>query len=425
MIADAKALPKKSGDLKLSVLTVGDEILAGEVFDSNFPVIAQEASVSGFNLIEHRTVGDDIDSIARSVESLSSLSEVVIVTGGLGPTSDDVTAAAVAKAIKRRLKVHEETANRIKAFFRKLNRTMPEENLKQALVPEGSHVIEPAGGTAPGFIVEYQNSVVVALPGVPSEMKMMLISQVMPYLQKRFSGRTIRKTVVLRVFGSGESDIASMLKEIESRSAAKFGYIASEGEILVKLTASGTSEEVETILEKESKKVRDKLGIFVYAEGEEAMEEVLGRLLLDKKKTISVAESCTAGMLASRIANVPGSSNYFLGGIVAYRLAAKKKLLEVPESLLSEGAVSEEVARAMAGSVRMLFQSDLGIGVTGVAGPGKGGEKKPVGTVCIALSHAYGCESIEVRLPGSRMMVRNIATLAAMNMARIHLLRIK
>jgi nicotinamide-nucleotide amidase len=298
---------------------------------------------------------------------------------------------------------------------------MPEENLKQAYLPQTSVEI-PAGGTAPGFMIELEGALVAVLPGVPLEMESKLRSHVMPEAARRLGTGTVTRTRRIMTFGMGESDVAALVSDRIAAGVVKYGFLARQGPVVVKLTASGPDEEsVQSALLSEIEMVEQRLGKVIYAMDEKTMEEVIGEMLRERSLTLATAESLTAGMVSARLANVPGSSDYLLGGVIAYAAREKEEVLRVPASLLVDGAVGEPVALAMARGVRGLYGADIGIATTGVAGPGSGGEKKPVGTVAIALVHGSAELSLERRLPGPRNMVRNIATMAAMNMVRMHL----
>jgi len=408
---------------RIAVLTVGDELLAGEVADSNLGTIGKALSAMGMSVWEHATVRDDVQAISTAIKDFLETNDAVLITGGLGPTSDDVTREAVADATGKRLESRKALETMIRGFFESMDREMPEETLKQALIPCGARAIPPAGGTAPGFIVEYGGKLIAALPGVPREMERMLRSDVKGELGSRFSSGEFTVTLRVNTFGAGESDVAQELHDLIGGCAVRYGFLALNGPIVVKLTATaGSREEAERLAADEREKVVGRLGPLVYGFGDETMEEVMGRLLLERGLSIAVAESLTAGMVCSRIANVPGSSDYFRGGVVTYSRESKEEVLGLPKELLREGAVNQGVARAMAESVRRMFSADLGVATTGLAGPGRDGEKKTVGTLCLALADGKDTGSWERMLPGDRELVRSIATMAAMNVIRLYVL---
>lgn len=406
----------------VAVMTIGDELLAGEIVDTNLGFIGRRLALLGIPVRTHLTVPDDIEEIVRGLEDLCRGSEAVIVTGGLGPTNDDLTTEAVAKAAGRKLELRQHLKESLEEFFESMGRDMVEENLKQAYLPEGAAEIPPAGGTAAGFMLEHGGSLLAVLPGVPREMEEMFEGHVVPELERRLQGRSATVTRSLMTFGAGESDVAGMVRDRIGAGPVGYGFLVQYGRIAVKLTATAdTLEEAEAMALAEMALVEERLGDLVYSTRDELMEEVVGKLLRRAGLTIAVAESVTAGMVCSRITDVPGSSDYFLGGAVTYSIDSKRRVLGIPGELLAEGAVNREVAEAMASSAREMFQADIGISTTGVAGPGTGGEMKPTGTACVALAHRGGVFSIERRLPGHRRMVRNIATMAALNLVRLHL----
>jgi len=406
----------------ISVLTIGDELLSGDVTDLNLSTIAKAIGETGFDIKKQVTIGDNLAGIANSITNLCGESDVLITTGGLGPTSDDLTREAVSFAFGRPLVFREELAKLIEDFFGSLGRNMSPENLKQAYIPEEAKVIPPAGGTAPGFIIEHEGTMIACLPGVPREMKSMLINNVIPEIKKRHVCSSFKITREILTFGAGESDIANMLKTLACNQEVSYGFLAWEGIIKVKISAEARSkEEAQRILDLEEMKVREALGPLVFGVDGESMEEVVSKLLLKRDKTISVAESCTAGMVSSRIANVSGSSSYFKGGVVTYSIDSKRSILGISREILSRGVVSKEVAEAMATSVKKIFDSDIGLGITGVAGP-KSIENKAPGTICIGLATPEEVFSWEIRFPGDRNFVRRIASTAALNAIRLSLI---
>ena len=408
---------------RISVLTIGDELLSGEVVDTNMQSIAKSLREVGFVIFRHLTVGDDIDEIVGAVRVLSAESDILLVTGGLGPTNDDITTEAVAKAVKRPLEFQGHLAANLHIFFESMGRPMPDENLKQAYLPEGAREIPPAGGTAAGFMLEYDGALIAVLPGVPREMQDMLASDVIPEVKNRFAASHVNVTRRIMTFGLGESELASLVTDRIGVGPVQYGFLVMGGLVVVKLTTAGkTMSEALEIIKREQTVVEKRLGPLMYGVDDEPMEEIVGNLLREKGLTVAVAESLTAGMVTARIANVPGASDYLRGGVIAYAIDVKRDFLNLPEGLLADGAVQTDVAEAMAASVRKMFLADIGIATSGIAGPGTGGEKKPPGTACVALSYEGGVFSLERRLPGNRQMVRNIATLASLNLLRLHLL---
>jgi len=407
---------------RIAVLTIGDELLSGEVQDANLSSIAQKLRGIGMTISRHVTVPDDVGEISSEVRELASVHDALIVTGGLGPTSDDLTSEAVAAAAGVELVFHPHLEQNLLRFFEMMGRKMSPENLQQAYLPAGAVEVPTAGGTAPGFMMDIAGALVAVLPGVPREMESMMDTHVLAEIESRLAGGPVVVTRRIMTFGMGESDVASLVSDIIDKGEVKYGFLVMRGPVVVKLTASGASRaQADALLDSEQEKVAARLGALAYAVDDEPMEEVVGKLLRLEGLTISTAESLTAGSVSAALANVPGSSDYLRGGLVAYDALEKEKTLGVPAELLADGAVSRPVAEAMARGARKFFSTDIAVSTTGVAGPGTGVESKPVGTVAIALAHAGGTISLERRLPGPRGMVRNIATLAALNLVRLHL----
>jgi nicotinamide-nucleotide amidase len=410
---------------EVAVLSIGDELLSGEIADTNFPYIVDEVSSLGLTVREHDTVADDEVAISDAVKRLSAVSDVLIVTGGLGPTNDDVTREGIARAAGVPLVRHAHIEERLRSIFEALGREMAEENLKQALLPEGATEIPVTRGTAPGFMLEISDCLVASMPGVPSEMAVMLASDVIPVIGMRL-GEGVTVTRKIMTFGRGESDVASLLHDRIEAGEVRYGFLAQAGPIAVKMTVGAASfDEAAVALDAEEKKVRERLGQLVYAVGDMPMEKVVGDMLEERGVTLAVAESCTGGMVCARLTNIPGSSRYFMGGAVTYVPRSKESVFGVPQELLLKGVVSRPVAEAMARGARKTFGADIGIAITGLAGPDSAGEDKPVGTVCFGLSDDSGIYSYEVRLPGDRAMVRSIATMGALNAVRLHLLGVE
>lgn len=405
----------------VSVLTIGDEILAGEITDTNFRYIADGLYSIGVEICGSATSPDDTARISKCIGELLEISDVLIITGGLGPTSDDLTREAVSMALGRDLVKRDDLEKYLVDLFQKYGRNMPAQNIKQAFVPEGADIIEPVG-TAAGIMIEKDGKLIIALPGVPDEMESMFDSCVMPLLVETTKGQKVIRTIKINLFGIGESDVEERLAGLTKEDNLRYGFLAKSGQVTVKMTAlADSSKELENILNTEKERVYKILGRNIFSEGDKQIEEVTAELLKNSGKTVAVAESLTAGMLAERIVNVPGSSKYFPGGVVCYSARAKEKVLGIKEQLLADGAVNEAVAREMAVSVRELFKSDLGISTTGLAGPDKGSEKESVGTVCVGLSHDKGVQSWKRRFPGGRNHVRIASASFALNILRLYL----
>jgi len=401
------------------LVAVGHELLDGRITDTNSDFIAGKLASLGIRVGMRVIVDDDLEELSSTLAWAAARSDLVVVTGGLGPTEDDITREAAAEAFQLSLRRDPEIGAALAGLFRRMGRDMPASNLKQADLLEGAVPIKARMGTAPGQILEIGGKIIVFLPGVPREMKDMMIGDVIPMLKEKLCIERTRETLTFIVAARPESEVA----ETVSPAMAQFedvsvSYRAQPGEIEVRLESRGDGG----ILTAAARRLREVLGPWLVAEGEETLEGNLGRELRARGLKLAVAESCTGGMVGERITRVPGSSDYFLGGVVTYSYAAKERLLRVKRSLLEEkGAACEEVAEAMAGGVRELFSSDIGLSVTGVAGPGSGREKDPVGSVAFGLASQAECLSWKFMLPGNRDMVRRVATTALLAMAYFYL----
>ena len=411
--------------MKAAILAVGSELLGTDRLDTNSLRLTGVLERYGVELRRKGVVGDSVEEMADELQTLLSRHDLVLVTGGLGPTADDVTREAVAQALGRGLVFDEEVLATIERRFREHGRVMPAVNRKQAEVVEGAVLIPNARGTAPGMRIEGQGSTLFLFPGVPFELDGMIESDLIPWLAER-SGGIGRETATLKVACLPESVVEERVRPAYDEFGREWiTILASPGEIRLRSTAEGPEPERRQRLEAMTARLRELAGDAVYAFREEdTLEIVVGELLRKAGATLTVAESCTGGLLAERITRVAGSSDYFLGGAVTYTNELKTQVLGVPPEMLAEhGAVSEPVARTMAEGVRRVFHSDYGAGITGVAGPGGGSEAKPVGTVHIAVAGPDGrLEHRRVRFPGDRERVRAQSAQLALDLLRRMLL---
>ena len=349
---------------------------------------------------------------------------LVISSGGLGPTEDDLTREAVADLLGRKLHRNDEILRAIQGRFRSFGREMPEVNVRQAMVPEGAEPLDNPGGTAPGLWIEEKGRMIALLPGPPRELKPMFLEKIVPRLARRVSGvRLFHRD--LRVAGMGESHVEQRIAPIYKRYGdVHTTVLASPGEIQIHLRMwTDDSAHAEKTLKEIVEGIQIALGDRIFSTGGESLEEVVARQLTLNTATIATAESCTGGLLAQRLTSIAGSSSYFLGGVVSYSNELKTAWVNVPTELIqSKGAVSAEVATALADGIRRHVGSTLGVGITGIAGPGGGSEEKPVGTVHIALAHAGGVKEIGRIYPGDREAVRWQATQIALDLVRVHFL---
>jgi nicotinamide-nucleotide amidase len=409
--------------VRCEIVGVGTELLLGQIVNTNAAWIGQRLADVGWDCLRHTTVGDNQARIAEVVRGALARADAVIVTGGLGPTQDDITREALAEVAGVPLVRRPELEAWLRERFAQMGiARMAEMNLRQADVPEGARSIDNPRGSAPGLIVEVGGKPVYAVPGVPREMEGMLERVVLPDLAARAGeGRAIVSRV-LRTAGVGESRLAERLTPLwESAGGGQvtLAYLASPGEVRVRLTAVGASrEEALAEIAPLEAKVREELGEVVYGVDDETLEEAVGRLLRERDRTVATAESLTGGLLGGRVTAVAGSSDYYLGGVVAYATDAKAALLGVDEGVLAaEGPVSEPVAAAMAEGARRAFGADLGLATTGVAGPAEQGGR-PVGTLCLAVADAAGTATATLRAPGDRTQVRAWAVTVALDLLR-------
>lgn len=414
--------------MRVALLAIGDEIVGGMTVDTNSPFLAEQCRAVGVEPVAGFSAPDDEGAIARALERALEDAEVAICTGGLGPTSDDLTSTSVARLAGRPLRLDEASLRAIEERFRAIGRPMTPNNRKQALVPEGSTVVPNPRGTAPGFVCPVERGgrtrYVICLPGVPHEMRRMTEETVVPWLaarspEQRFASR------VFSTFGLAESKLDELLAGVAEPGEARLAFRAAFPRVQARLTIVGAPEEnLEARLDALELRVRERLGTHLYAVGNEGMEETVGRLLRERNQTLAVAESCTGGLIGHRITDVPGSSAYFLLGTVTYSYEAKQEVLGVRAGTLARhGAVSTETAEEMARGVRRLAGADLGLATTGIAGPGGGTPDKPVGTVCIALAGEGGVWSRRYDLGSrGRDWVKAMTAQVALDRLRRHLL---
>lgn len=404
--------------MKAAVLSIGTELTRGELVNSNAAWLGERLTVLGFDVVEHRTVDDDQARIVAAVRELSERVRVVVGTGGLGPTGDDLTTAAVAAVLGVGVRRDEPTLERIRHKWAALGVDMPSSNEKQADFPEGADILPNPVGTAPGFAVTLGEARLLLLPGVPSEMRHLFeesaVPRVAPHVERR------AHQVHIRSFGMTESQVGDVLADLhDPEQGISIGYRASFPEIEVKVLArSGSEVEAEDNARRVAEEVRKRLGDVAYGERDDTFAGAVGRVLRGRGLTLAVAESCTGGLIGSMVTQVAGSSDYLLMDAVTYANSAKTKMLGVNEDILrAHGAVSGEAAEAMAEGALRLSGADLAVSVTGIAGPGGGSEDKPVGTVWFGLAQKDGPTIVKLRkLPGDRERIRVLAAYVALKL---------
>ncbi|HEX4541657.1 MAG TPA: competence/damage-inducible protein A [Candidatus Acidoferrum sp.] len=410
--------------MKAEIIAVGSELLTPDRLDTNSLFLTEELNKLGIEVVRKTIVGDNRELLAEAFRDALDRVPLIIASGGLGPTEDDLTRETVAELLGRKLIQNDAILRYIEGRFRQLGREMPAVNVRQAMVPEGAEVLENPRGSAPGLWLEDKGRFVALLPGPPRELKPMYQEQVLPRLEKRRSGiRMFHRE--LRVAGMGESAVEQRIRPIYTRySDVNTTILAAPGEIQIHLRlwtedAVNAQKTLDEIVQGFELALTDR----IYSQDGSSMEEVIARLLTMNNATISAAESCTGGLLAQRLTSIAGSSSYFLGGAVCYSNEMKTAWANVPAELIqAKGAVSTEVAIALADGIRRSLGSTLGVGITGIAGPGGGSDEKPVGTVHIALSHAAGVKERGVRFPGDREAIRWHASQLALDMVRLHFL---
>jgi len=410
--------------MKAEFIAVGSELLTPDRIDTNSLFLTEELNKLGIEVLRKTIVGDNRELLAEAFRDALNRVPVVIASGGLGPTEDDLTRETVAELLGRRLQRNDDVVHAIEARFRSFKREMPAVNLRQAMVPEGAEVLENPRGTAPGLWLEDKGRSIALLPGPPRELKPLFLEQVRPRLERRTSGvRMFHRE--LRITGLGESHVEERIRPIYTRyKDVSTTILAVPGEIQIHLRAwTDDGTQAETTLDEIVRSLELALGDRIFAHSGLSLEEVVAQLLTDNRATIAAAESCTGGLLAERLTRIPGSSTYFLGGAVCYSNELKTAWADVPpEMIASKGAVSSEVGMALAEGIRRRVRSTFGVGITGIAGPGGGSEEKPVGTVHLALASPTGVQERLVHLPGDRDGIRFYASQLALDMVRMHYL---
>lgn len=407
------------------IVSIGTELVSGQSLDTNSRWLAGELASAGIDTGWHSTIGDDFDVNVAAFRTALARAEFIVVTGGLGPTRDDLTREVLAALAGVPLELHEDSLRRIEAMFRLRNRPFPERNRVQALFPVGAEPIPNERGTAPGIWFEVGGKPIVCMPGVPVEMKGMWAASVLPRLKERFGGGRCIVFRILKTFGEGESHIEQQLGDLIRRGRTpEVGITASEATISLRIKGEGpTPEAAWASTEPDASFIRATLGDLVYGEGEAELHEVVGRLLIERGKSLSTAESCTGGLLGKLMTDLPGISSVYPGGVVSYANAAKSDLLGVDPAILERhGAVSPETAAAMAEGCRRRFGTDFALSITGIAGPDGGTKEKPVGLVHVALAGPEGTDVGRYNWPAERPAIRIRAAKTALNLLRRKLL---
>jgi len=412
--------------MKAEIITIGDELLIGQTIDTNSAWMGAELSSAGFDIHRKITIRDNRSDILQALSDSSGKSVVVLMTGGLGPTSDDITKQTLCEFFNTKLVLNEEVLDMIEKMMLRRNFPMNENNRKQAEVPESCMVLTNNAGTAPGMWFEKDDTIFISMPGVPVEMKYIMNQHVMPELKKRFTSQVIIHRNVM-TYGTPEARLAEILAVFEAGLPGhiKLAYLPSSGIIKLRLTGSGTDHKsVSDSVEIQVDKLYNIIPDLIYGENEESLELVIGKLLREKKKTLCTSESCTGGNIAHLITCVPGSSDYYIGSVIAYSNSVKIQLLGIDKRIIEkEGAVSEPVIRAMAEGAKRILKTDYCVATSGIAGPDGGTPEKPVGTIWIAVASGSGTVAEKHTFGTDRIANITRFSLVALNMLRKQIIK--
>ena len=413
------------------IINVADELLTGELLNTNASYLADKLQEYGIELCYQTSVVDDPDRLKKVLKEACSRSSIIIITG-LGHRVDDITKEMVATIVNKKMTLHKPTLKKLKKYLITTDRSNPQKTprlnkstYKVAMYPEGSEVLENPVGITPGIVITKEDKKIILLPGERDELRSLVEGKLIPYLRRYKEKNLVVKRHILRTWGLGEPEMREALQDLMGENKNPLIRLRlKEEEVEVSIVAKGGSFQfVEKLIEEVEEKIRERLGDHVYATGDISMEKVVGLLLTINKKTIAVAESVTGGLISKKITEIPGSSKYFLEGMITYSNDSKTRHLEVPKELIERyGSVSKEVCEAMAVGIRRLSSSDIGLATTGIAGPSGATKNKPVGITYIGLATEKGCEVEEHKFIGTRTMVRKKASQAALDMVRRYLI---
>jgi nicotinamide-nucleotide amidase len=407
--------------MKAAIITIGDELLIGQTVDTNSAWMGAELSKAGFDVYRITSVHDRREDIIYSLTEAAGKTDVVLITGGLGPTSDDITKQTLCEFFNTHLVMNTEVLSMNEEMMRHRNYPMNDKNRSQAEVPESCRVLKNAAGTAPGMWFEKDGTIYISMPGVPHEMKYLMTEHVLPELNKRFTSQLIIHKNIM-TYGTFEAKLAEILGTFESELPynLKLAYLPASGIIKLRLTGTGSDyNDLSNLINDHVSRLYKTIPELIYGEDEESLEMVIGKLLIFQSKTVSTAESCTGGEIAHLITGVPGSSTYFKGSVIAYANSVKTQLLGVQDYILTKyGAVSENTVKEMAGGVRSLLKTDYALATSGIAGPDGGTEEKPVGTIWIAVDSEKGTVSEKRMFGNDRNTNIKRFSLAALNLLR-------
>lgn len=413
--------------MKAEIIATGTEILLGQTLNTSAHYLTGKLSELGIEVDYHTTVGDNKERLEKVIIQGIERSDLLIITGGTGPTEDDLSKELIAQVFGLNMILDPSSLEKIQQFFALRGSVMPEAEKKQAYFPEGSQILPNHHGTAPGAIVQRNNKTIVLLPGPPYEMEPMFKEYVWPFLEQDAQGDLARMYVrVIKVVGLGESDLEEKLRDFIGGKSPSMTLLCKHSEMHIRLVVRGDADEASTILDQAESVIRGRLGDKVFGTDEDTMLELVSKGLKKHGLTLATAESCTGGLLGSQLTEQPGSSDFYMGGVISYSNALKEGFLGVNSQTLDQyGAVSAETAREMAAGIRERTRADLGISITGIAGPGGGSQEKPVGLVYIGLATSEGIKANKFQFHGGRDSIRQLTVQAALDWIRRYMLYIE
>ena len=405
----------------VEIISTGTELLLGQIMNTNTPFLSRGLNNLGFDVVYHSTVGDNKMRMQQVLSNALQRANIIITSGGLGPTQGDITKEVTAELLNLPLFLDSDSVSNIKLFFDKRQLAMPENNLRQAMIPAGAIIIKNECGTAPGVIIEHDSNTIIHLPGPPHELEWMFEHAVIPYLKKRFILQGAIVSKILHTYGITESLLEEKIKDfIISQSNPTIALLAGNGEVIIRLTAkSDTTVQAEHLIAELEKQLRHQIADYIWGLDNDTIEANIGKILTQKQLTIALAESCTGGLITSRITDISGSSNYLMGSIVCYTNKIKTQFIGIPSQIIMDyGAVSHQTALLLATNIRQKFTATIGMGITGIAGPGGATPTKPVGTVFIAIDGPLGIQCKKYTFDGQRTDIKYRISQAALHMLR-------